>query len=36
MKSKEAFEPFLEERVRSELRWAIIKLRFFNQKEEDV
>ena len=36
MKSKEAFELFLEERVRSELRWAIIKLRFFNQKEDDL
>lgn len=36
MKTKEAFQGFLEEKARSELRWAIIKLRFFNQKEEDL
>ena len=34
IETKEDFQGFLEEKARSELRWAIIKLRFFNQKEE--
>ena len=34
MKTKEAFQEFLEEKARSELRWGIIKLRFFNREEE--
>ncbi|MBR7138434.1 MAG: hypothetical protein IKD44_02700 [Lentisphaeria bacterium] len=34
MKSKEEFKKFLEDMSVRELRWAIIKLRFFNQKDD--
>ena len=34
MKSKEEFKKFLEDMSMCELRWAIIKLRFFNQKDD--
>ena len=33
MKKKEEFEAFLEEMSRQELRWAIMKLRFFDQEQ---
>ena len=36
MENKEDFQHFLEQLCSKELRWAIIKLRFFDQEEQRV
>lgn len=36
MKSKEEFKRFLEDMSGRELRWAVIKVRFFNQEDEKL